>query len=208
MNDRFLAPIFTVVRDWCTASAEEKAQQGLDDKFEKLVWSAFRALGYDVVELGHRQPFRRVPDGLAFSRPPLKSHGFILDAKLYQPYSIRTDDRTYIEYIHEFAPDFSRRGVDGFSLVIIACSFAGEWDQNILRIRDAAHAAGFSNVILLETEALLYLVQGRTRCAAIGDDFFDKFHRNHQAVVDVDTVRHFTTEWLATHAIGEIISSE
>lgn len=209
-DDRFVAPAFHEARRHCVASADEKRLNRLDDKFEKLVWNAFRSLGYEVRELGHNHRFDRVPDGLAFSQR--STHGFILDAKLYADYHITTDDRTHIEYVNDFAADFETRSVESISLIIVACGFGGEWERNITRIREGARTgragASFVNVILLESEALLYLCQAKLRCIAVNDDYFDNLHRAKSGVVDAVFLKAFTERWLRVHGIGAIVSTE
>jgi len=129
--------------------------------FEDRLCDAFRLLGYEVRQLGHKVA-RREPDGIAISR---KDHYAILfDAKSSSDgYYVGTDDREIMEYIDHREEGLSEEGMSQVFFLIVSSKFRGDFHKSI---RSIAYS---KNVLLtlLKAEDLLYLLERRMKEARL-----------------------------------------
>jgi len=125
--------------------------------FEDRLCDAFKLLGYEVRQLGHKVA-RREPDGIAMSR---KDHYAILfDAKSSSDgYYVGTDDREIMEYIDHWEETLSEEGMSQVFFLIVSSQFKGDFQKSI---RSIAYS---KNVLLtlLKAEDLLYLLERRMK---------------------------------------------
>lgn len=135
----------------------EKNSTSKGSEFEKLVSEIFRQLDFEVEELG--QGTGRNPDLIAKFRE--ENTAFIIDAKAYvNGYSMGTDDRAIREYINHHCPKLQKDGYKKIGFIIVSNSFKSSLDEFISEITWNSEIKRF---ILLESEALLYLLAYKTK---------------------------------------------
>jgi hypothetical protein len=159
-NPLFIPPVLNDLEKLASGDSEihhkyRKLGRSPDNVLERLVWMAFRMLGYEVEELGHMTPGERTPDGIAYAKR--EHYAILLDSKIGSDgYSMGTDDRTLIEYITTQAPRLESEGIDSIYFCIISSRFKGDNEAGILRIRKETRA---KNITFLRSGMLLRLVE-------------------------------------------------
>ena len=161
-NPLFIPPVLNDLEKLASGDPEirdkyTKLGQSPENVFERLVWIAFRILGYEVEELGHMTPGERAPDGIAYAKR--EHYAILLDSKIgTDGYSMGTDDRALIEYITTQAPRLESEGIDSIYFCIISSRFKGDNRAGVLRIRKETRA---KNITFLRSGMLLRLVELR-----------------------------------------------
>lgn len=126
-------------------------------KFEKLVAEIFQLMSFDVDFLG--QGKGRNPDAILKLRE--ENTAFIIDAKAYSDgYSLGLDDRAIKEYINHYCPILIKEGYKKIGFIIVSNSFKSDFNQFI---NDITWNTDIKRVILLTSEALLYLLAYKTK---------------------------------------------
>ncbi|MGH7140356.1 MAG: hypothetical protein ACREHD_31860, partial [Pirellulales bacterium] len=120
--------------------------------FERRCAEAFRALGFEVQELG--QGCGRVADCLAVA--PQERFAVIIDAKVRRRgYALGTDDRQFCEYAIRHTRELTLSGIERVYFAVVGHGF---------RPDDLDKLAGFMagtpirSVVFIEAEALMRLV--------------------------------------------------
>jgi len=126
-------------------------------KFEQGLWILGKMLGYDVEELGHKNPSERQPDAAYIS--PKDHYAVLLDAKAREDgYGFGTDDRIAVEYIGQALNRLQRqRGVSRVHYVVVSSGFKGDPTKSIIEVRKKA--SGCQSVSFITAENLLYLLE-------------------------------------------------
>jgi hypothetical protein len=159
-NPLFIPPVLSDLEKLASGDPEihdryRKLGQSPENALERLVWIAFRMLGYEVEELGHMTPGERTPDGIAYAKRD--HYAMLLDSKVGSDgYSMGTDDRALIEYITTQAPRLESEGIDSIYFCIISSRFKGDNQPAVLRIRRETRA---KNITFLRSGMLLRLVE-------------------------------------------------
>lgn len=101
--------------------------------FESGAALVYQFLGFDVVQLGINNGHKREPDGIAYCKG---GYGIIYDAKSRKNgYSIRTDDRTIIEYIKKYRDKITREGCRKIYFQIISSKFNGNPSRAVKNVK-------------------------------------------------------------------------
>ena len=159
-NPLFIPPVLNDLEKLASGDPEtldryRKLGQSPENALERLVWRAFRMLGYQVEELGHMTPGERTPDGIAYAKRD--HYAILIDSKIGSDgYSMGTDDRALIEYISTQAPRLESEGIESIYFCIISSRFKGDNQAGILRIRKETRA---KNITFLRSGMLLRLVE-------------------------------------------------
>ncbi|HOX32826.1 MAG TPA: restriction endonuclease FokI C-terminal domain-containing protein [Spirochaetales bacterium] len=125
--------------------------------FEQMTAEAFQLLDFETTSLG--QGRGRNPDFIARSRE--ESSAFIVDAKAYsEGYSLGRDDRAMREYIATHCPRLRSDGYKKVGFIVVSNSFKDDLEDLAVELTWETDIKRF---ILLETEALLYLLAYKTR---------------------------------------------
>jgi hypothetical protein len=189
-NPLFIPPILSDLEklawgDPDTCEKHRKLGRDPEDELERLVWMAFRMLGFEVEELGHMAPGERCPDGIAYSRRD--HYAILLDSKIGGAgYSVGTDDRALLEYIKTETPRLESEGIDGIYFCIISSGFKGDHQSAMLRIRKETRA---KNVSFLSAGMLLRLVELKLRFPKIIPTNLEAMFLRSDIVQDADIQR-------------------
>jgi hypothetical protein len=125
--------------------------------FEQMTAEAFQQLDFETINLG--QGTGRNPDFIAKSRE--ENIAFIVDAKAYsQGYSLGRDDRAMREYISAHCPKLRNEGFKKIGFIVVSNSFKDDLEDLASELTWETEIKRF---ILLETEALLYLLAYKTK---------------------------------------------
>jgi hypothetical protein len=125
--------------------------------FEQMTAEAFNLLDFETTNLG--QGTGRNPDFIAKSRE--ENTAFIVDAKAYsQGYSLGRDDRAMREYINAHCPKLRTDGYKKIGFIVVSNSFRTDLEELATELTWETDIKRF---ILLETEALLYLLAYKTK---------------------------------------------
>ncbi|MTI39685.1 hypothetical protein E1140_09285, partial [Fulvivirga lutimaris] len=138
-------------------SNNEKSASSKGSEFEKVVAEVFNLLDFEVEALG--QGTGRNPDAIIKYRE--ENTAFIVDAKAYSGgYSLGVDDRAIKEYINHYCPKLIKQGYKRIGFIIVSNSFKSNFDSFI---NDITWNSDIRRFILLESEALLYLLAYKTK---------------------------------------------
>lgn len=103
------------------------------EDFETSAALLYQFLGFDVLKLGINNGRKRDPDGIAYNKG---SYAIIYDAKSRKKgYSIRTDDRTIIEYIKKYRDKIKREGCGKIYFQIISSKFNGNPSRAVKNVK-------------------------------------------------------------------------
>lgn len=134
-----------------------KSSSSKGAEFEKLVAEIFKQLDFEVDFLG--QGSGRNPDAIIKFRE--ENTAFLLDAKAYSNgYSLGTDDRAIKEYISHYCPKLLKEGYKKIGFIIVSNSFKSSFVEFS---NDITWNTDVKRLILLESEALLYLLAFKTK---------------------------------------------
>ena len=162
-NPLFIPPILADLQELALEESDiiskyRKVGKDPDYAFEEKLWLAFRILGFEVEEYGHKKR-GRFPDGVALSRRD--HYALLFDGKIRKDgYYIGTDDRAIIDYVKRFSPRLEREGVESIYFLVISGEFRGDNSSCILRIRRETRV---KNMTLIKAELLLYLIELKLR---------------------------------------------
>lgn len=125
--------------------------------FEQMVAEVFKQLDFEIEILG--QGSGRNPDVIATFRE--ENTAFLIDAKAYsEGYSLGLDDRAMREYINNHCPRLSKEGYKRIGFIVVSNSFKTDLDEFV---NEVTWNTDIKRFILLESEALLYLLAYKTR---------------------------------------------
>ncbi len=155
----------------------EARRKALEDAFETKLWHAFRSIGLAVLELGHKKPGERVPDGIA-RFPHNYSFALLLDAKIRSgSYSMTaTDQRAFREYVEVWSPQLDD-DYEVLYLVIVSSDFAAGIAGQIGTFMQTVRATILSKVVLINAATLLRLVELGVREPRLDRSFFERLFR-------------------------------
>lgn len=168
--------------------AARNSGTSLERAFEKYINAAFTILGYKAELLGMGKG--RVPDGLALAHD--ENYAILWDAKIRaNGYSMGTDDRTIREYITTQSRELKRRrSMRNIYYLIISSSFIDDYDD---AIRSIKMETDVNEVILMETEALVAMVDAKLRAPSevtLGPDGLQRLF-SQSGILTADMVREF-----------------
>lgn len=155
----------------------EAKRKALGDAFEEKLWYAFRCIGLAVLELGHKKPGERVPDGIA-RYPYDYSFALLLDGKVRSDHYSMTanDQRAFREYIEVWSPQLDNN-YSTLHLVIVSSDFAGGISGQISQLMDTVKETILSKVILIDAATLLTLVELGIEEPRLDRSFFERIFK-------------------------------
>jgi hypothetical protein len=125
--------------------------------FERRCAEAFRALGFDVQELG--QGCGRVADCLAVATA--ERFAVVIDAKVRRRgYLLGTDDRQFCEYATRHARELALSGIDKVYFAVIGSGFR---QQDLDKLAGFMTGTPIRSVSFIEAAALMRLVHESIR---------------------------------------------
>jgi hypothetical protein len=120
--------------------------------FEERCADAFRAMGFDVRELG--QGCGRVADCLAVA--PAERFAVVIDAKVRRRgYTLGTDDRQFCEYAVRHTRELAASGIERVYFAVVGRGFRQDDLDKLARFMTGTPVRG---VVFIEAEALMRLV--------------------------------------------------
>jgi hypothetical protein len=174
------------INDPALVEAAKASGISLDRAFEKNINAAYTILGYDAKLMGQGQG--RVPDGLALDLDD--SYALLWDAKVRaNGYSMGTDDRTIREYITSQSRELKRKkSLRNIYYIIVSSGFKDDYDDSV---RSLKMETDISEVILVETEALVAMVDAKLRdprVVSLGSDGLQRLF-SVSGILTADDVR-------------------
>src|ERR1035437_6913 len=161
LPESYIPPIVAVLpamarhEQWLEEAAK-RSGTSIARAFEKSVNAALTILGYKTELLGQGQG--RMPDGRALALD--ENYAILWDSKVRaDTYTLGTDDRAIREYINTQSREL-RRSYRKIYYIIVSSSFAGDFEDMIASIKMETEV---SEVILLESEALVAIVEAKLR---------------------------------------------
>lgn len=125
--------------------------------FERKCGDAFRALGFEVMQLG--QGKGRAPDLVALARPA--RYGVIIDAKSRKDgYVLATDDRVFFEYVTRGAQRLKEDGIEKAYLVIVGPSFR---ETDLRKLVEYLTGSAVRGITFILATALMRMVEDSIR---------------------------------------------
>jgi len=136
-------------RDWIGKRFQEILQTISNDDYEDRIAEIFKALGFEVEQLGHKKE-GEYPDGIAYS----KDFAIVYDCKNKSNYfPIANDRRAMTQYVrHEKRRIEERIGIEKVYFALIAHSYEGT--EKISEVEKETSSKGF----ILTSEIMLYLL--------------------------------------------------
>ncbi len=193
LPDSYIPPIISILprmarNEDSLIEAAKLSGTSLERVFEKYINAAFTMLGYETKPLGAGKG--RVPDGLAIAHD--ESYAILWDAKVRaNGYSMGTDDRTIREYISTQSREFKKkRFLKNIYYIIISSSFVDDYDDTIRSIKMETDV---NEVILMETEALVTMVEEKLRSpltVTLGPDVLQRLF-SQSGILNFNIVRDF-----------------
>lgn len=166
--DSYIPPIVSILPDLATNTEDiqglvEGTGHSVEALFENRLARAFQMLGFEVVEKG--QGSGRNPDGIAMDHR--HNYAIIYDAKSRRDgYTIGTsDERQFQDYINREVPSYRSRGFRNIYFAVISGEFT---DDGRDAIRSLKISTDIQEVRLIETEALLVILEQRLRDPSFG----------------------------------------
>lgn len=154
LNDYLIPKISNLIQ---LGNCSEKSSSAKGADFERIVGEIFKLLDFDVELLG--QGTGRNPDAIIKYRED--NTVFLIDAKAYSSgYTLGTDDRAIREYINFYIPKLQKDGFKKIGFIIICNSFK---DDLVDFINDITWNSDIKRMLLIESEALLYLLAYKTK---------------------------------------------
>lgn len=154
LNDYLIPKISNLIQ---LGNSSEKSSSAKGAEFEKIVAEIFKLLDFDVDQLG--QGTGRNPDAIIKYRED--NTAFLIDAKAYSSgYTLGTDDRAIREYINFYVPKLQKEGLKKIGFIIICNTFK---DDLVDFINDMTWNSDIKRMLLIESEALLYLLAYKTK---------------------------------------------
>jgi hypothetical protein len=191
LPDSYIPPIIAIlprmaINDPALVEAAKASGISLDRAFEKNINAAYTILGYDAKLMGQGQG--RVPDGLALDLDD--SYALLWDAKVRaNGYSMGTDDRTIREYITSQSRELKRKkSLRNIYYIIVSSGFKDDYDDSV---RSLKMETDISEVILVETEALVAMVDAKLRdprVVSLGSDGLQRLF-SVSGILTADDVR-------------------
>jgi hypothetical protein len=136
---------------------QEAPAQSATALFESRCADAFQALGFDITRLG--QGHGRAPDFLA--TVPRFRYGIIVDAKSRrEAYVLRTDDRTFFEYVANFCSRLKNEGIEKSYLAIVASAFR---DSDLKKLAEYLAGSDIRGITFFTARALARVVEESIR---------------------------------------------
>lgn len=193
VNPNLIPPEIEDVQNLASGDAETLARYQMqrrnpDDELENKIWRIFRLLGYEVIEMGHQRPGKRLPDAIALGRR--SRSGLIIDGKIASGgYHLSSDSRALEEYARDWSPRLEREGMASVYLTVVSGSFLGNVPEQLQRIKGNLQGFGLANIILAPAEVLQYLVQLRLEDSLIIDQFFTSKVFHHATILSFDDIK-------------------
>lgn len=154
LNDYLIPKISNLIQ---LGNNSEKSASAKGAEFERIVADIFKLLDFDVELLG--QGTGRNPDAIIKYRED--NTVFLIDAKAYSSgYTLGTDDRAIREYINFYIPKLQKDGFKKIGFIIICNTFKDDLEDFI---NDITWNSDIKRMLLIESEALLYLLAYKTK---------------------------------------------
>jgi len=135
-------------RDWIGKRFQEILQIISNDDYEDRIAEIFKALGFEVEQLGHKKE-GEYPDGIAYS----KDFAIVYDCKnKFNYFPIVNDRRAMTQYVRHEKRRIKELGIEKAYFAFIAHSYEGL--EKISDIEKETSSKGF----LLTSEIMLYLL--------------------------------------------------
>ena len=135
----------------------ESVHESINILFERKCGDAFRALGFDVTQLG--QGKGRAPDLVAVARR--YSYGVIVDAKVRKEgYKLGTDDRTFHEYVAKQTFWLKQNGIEKAYLAIVGSRFR---ENDVKKLAEYLAGSEVRGITLFPASALMRVVEESIR---------------------------------------------
>jgi len=169
--------------------------RALENAFENRIWDAFRCIGLNVRELGHKKPGEAAPDGLAWFRGN-KSFILMLDGKISaNPYVITVAHRrAFRDYVFHWSSILQGKGYERLYLVIVSSSFSGENASAIRDLKGETQQTLLADIVFMPAASLLYLVEIGVRDPTVGRSFFERLLEAANPVVSPLAIRRIYRE--------------
>jgi len=135
----------------------ELSEHSVNVLFERRCGDAFRALGFEVTQLG--QGKGRGPDLVATARR--HKYGVIVDAKVRKDgYILGTDDRTFSEYVMEHTQRLNQDGIEKAYLVLVGSRFR---ETDLRKLAEYLAASEVRGITFFNASALMRVLEDSIR---------------------------------------------